>query len=604
MSKRRQPDGAHRKALRQAALDYAARGWLVLPLDGKRPLTANGFKDASGDPKQIERWWRQHPDANVGVACADSDLFVIDVDSDEGERTLAALVERHGTLPRTVGVNTGGGGRHLFFAAPLDLDVPGRLGEGVDLKYHGYVVAPPSVHPKTGKRYAWADSASPDEHDLAPAPTQWIARATERGGSTRGRFTDEDWAVPEGAVHEAMVSIAGTARHHLAFAPDEIECLLTMLSERGRFGEAPEDRQAHIAQVARSMANYAPGTVPWRYMSATDTRSIDSSRLRLRTLADAAQIADEPVDWVVPDLLAAGEKAVIAGPPKSMKTWLALHLLRCVACGGDVLEEDQWRVVEPQPVLFVQEEGSAQRWARRLVGTFGGDLEPPFAYVHRGGFALTSNEHVEWVIAQAREHDARLIVLDPWQRVTPGVKENDATETGPAWDAVHRIASETGAAVVVIHHASKGDGQPTMDSIRGSSRMAGEVDLIVVLRKKERGTLEMFLDGRDLVRADGEDGNLEVAYTSDRPHEMRTTGVKIKAGGAKQQRTREAVVAVLERATTALSTSGVRAGVATHLGESRTRTAVDQELQALADEGQVTKNAQGKGRPTFWEWRR
>lgn len=41
-----------------AALDYAAHGWAVLPLEpnGKRPITAHGVKDASKDAEQIKRW--------------------------------------------------------------------------------------------------------------------------------------------------------------------------------------------------------------------------------------------------------------------------------------------------------------------------------------------------------------------------------------------------------------------------------------------------------------------------------------------------------------------------------------------------------------------
>jgi hypothetical protein len=45
------------KALLQAALEYAHRGWPVFPCDkGKRPLTKHGFKDATTDENQIRAW--------------------------------------------------------------------------------------------------------------------------------------------------------------------------------------------------------------------------------------------------------------------------------------------------------------------------------------------------------------------------------------------------------------------------------------------------------------------------------------------------------------------------------------------------------------------
>jgi len=68
----------------KAALDYAARGWLVVPLHnpkqgvcscrkkncnspGKHPRTEHGLNDGSKDPKQIALWWEKWPDANLGI---------------------------------------------------------------------------------------------------------------------------------------------------------------------------------------------------------------------------------------------------------------------------------------------------------------------------------------------------------------------------------------------------------------------------------------------------------------------------------------------------------------------------------------------------------
>src|SRR5260370_20197500 len=58
----------------------------------------------------------------------------------------------------TAAVATGGGGWHLYYrhpGGPLLAALPGRA--GVDVKTDGgYVVAPPSARPGTGRAYRWA----------------------------------------------------------------------------------------------------------------------------------------------------------------------------------------------------------------------------------------------------------------------------------------------------------------------------------------------------------------------------------------------------------------------------------------------------------------
>ena len=49
-------------------------------------------------------------------------------------------------LPTTLTIRTGNG-FHFYYDAKPDARFPGKLRQGVDIKFNGYVVAPPSVHP-------------------------------------------------------------------------------------------------------------------------------------------------------------------------------------------------------------------------------------------------------------------------------------------------------------------------------------------------------------------------------------------------------------------------------------------------------------------------
>jgi Bifunctional DNA primase/polymerase, N-terminal/Primase C terminal 2 (PriCT-2) len=183
------------------ALAYVRLGWYVLPLHsmrngrcscGKRDcpspakhpigrLVPNGFKDASNDPATIEEWWRQEPDANIGVATGQSGLTVLDVDSPDGK---AQLKHEGGTLSPTLVSRTGReDGYHLWYRGA----VPSSQvkGEHLDVRgTTGYVVAPGSVH-ATGRVYHWANPECP----IADVP-DWVGPWVASRGGKAARPTE------------------------------------------------------------------------------------------------------------------------------------------------------------------------------------------------------------------------------------------------------------------------------------------------------------------------------------------------------------------------------------------------------------------------------
>ena len=156
----------HVSEMLDAALEYAARGWLALALHdvtrghcscrkgekcttpGKHPRLRDWPQFASLDAQLIRGWWSGWPAANVGILTGRrSDLVVLDVDPRHGgDESLAAFVAKHGPLPETVAADTGAG-RHYYFRCPPG-DEPIKsvtLADGLELKADGtFVVAPPS----------------------------------------------------------------------------------------------------------------------------------------------------------------------------------------------------------------------------------------------------------------------------------------------------------------------------------------------------------------------------------------------------------------------------------------------------------------------------
>lgn len=256
------------KRLKQA-LSCVQRGWLVHPLHGivnesctcgdencnhpgKHPLLPNGLKGASTDPDQIRLWWKQWAKANIGICTgAESGLVVLDVDPRHGgNETLSELIKKHGPLPETVCVNTGGGGQHFYFKHPGG-KIKNRqniFGKGLDFKADGgYVVAPPSLH-VSGKKYKWENKAKPEDIDLADMPN-WFVEQKPKRKSQENNITDK---IFEGERNEKLAEKAGSLRGR---GLSESEMLPVLLDVNANHCEPPLD-ESEVRGIAASIGSY------------------------------------------------------------------------------------------------------------------------------------------------------------------------------------------------------------------------------------------------------------------------------------------------------------------------------------------------------------
>lgn len=120
------------------ALAHAQAGRPVFPCrpDNKRPLTDQGFKDATYDPAQIRRWWAKWPNAMPGLPTGRaSGLAVLDLDRKDGKDGIAEL-RALGFDPDTLtpcNVETMSGGKHLYFRWPEGLACSAsKMAPGID----------------------------------------------------------------------------------------------------------------------------------------------------------------------------------------------------------------------------------------------------------------------------------------------------------------------------------------------------------------------------------------------------------------------------------------------------------------------------------------
>lgn len=160
---------------------YASLGWHIFPLVAgtKSPFKdSHGSSEATADLAQIDAWWSANPDANIGVKPSAAGLYVFDVDPrNGGSESFARLQIEHGLIDSPLAVDSPGGGFHLYFTAKADTRYSSAPATGIDGKFNGYAVLPPSLHPN-GSRYTWRNGPQA----VAAAAPAWLERGqyTER----------------------------------------------------------------------------------------------------------------------------------------------------------------------------------------------------------------------------------------------------------------------------------------------------------------------------------------------------------------------------------------------------------------------------------------
>lgn len=263
-----QPGGS-RSTLFPHAQAYAARGWSVFPVLGKRPTTA-WREQATTDSAALRRLWSRWNAAAFGVAMATgepSGLWVLDVDvkaDRDGTQELRRLESIYGELPPTVTARTGGGGVHLFFRMPPDREITnsrGRLPPGIDVRgTGGYVVLPPSPHPE-GIPYRWMAGRGPAHLPPAYAPT-WLLELLERSRSKP--------SAPPTFTPPTSHGLHGSARRAYVMAAIERECLQVESAPEGtRNDQLNKSAHALARFVAAGSADGSAVASALAYAAAT-----------------------------------------------------------------------------------------------------------------------------------------------------------------------------------------------------------------------------------------------------------------------------------------------------------------------------------------------
>ena len=433
----------------KAALLYAARGHPVFPCGPqKKPLTKNGFKDATTDESQIRKWWAQWPDANIGHPTGSH--VVLDVDGAEGEAALAALETKHGELPATLTARTGRG-RHLYFAANgvRVRNSAGKLGPHLDVRGEGgYVILPPSVH-QTGKLYEWVDR----HIEAAPLP-EWFAALLVESARSETEPPREASAVAGGRVREGqrnthLTSLAGTMRRR-GMSQDAI--LAGLLAENVK-ACAPPLPETEVRGIVKSIGKKEPSASPPGEIRAF---------AELRRFSD---IRPKMLRWLWLRRIPLGKLTLIAGDPGLGKSLITIDIAARVSKGSRFPDGAP---CEPGDVIILSAEDDAEDTIRPRLDAAGAEVSrihllEAVRVVTTDGKSTESTFNLERDIpaledALIRTPGARLVTVDPVSAYVGSTDSNANAEVRGLLKPLVALATKYGVAVILITHLRKSGG--------------------------------------------------------------------------------------------------------------------------------------------------
>ena len=296
----------------EAALDYARRGIAVFPTNAlnKKPLTPNGFKDATTDEARIRDWWGRWPNAMVAAPTGSaSGMWVTDLDLDpvkkvDGMATLAQLIAQHGEIPKTLMTITPRGGRHLIFVWDSNVEIrnsAGKIGPGIDVRGEGgYVCLPPSRN-ANGGLYRW----DPDGADQAVPAPGWLielAKPKTRASAWARAALDRECK----AVAAAQPGTRNDTLNRAAFN------LFQIVAGGGLDEKEVHDRLFEAAETCRLVADDGAASV-----EATINSAAQAARSRPRTRPQPPpQAGSRPIIQIIagqlPRILSETEDALLS----------------------------------------------------------------------------------------------------------------------------------------------------------------------------------------------------------------------------------------------------------------------------------------------------
>jgi hypothetical protein len=423
--------------LLNSALYYQGKGYSVIPCEpkGKKPLVRwEMYQTVRPDEKRIEKWWTQHPNANIGIITGKiSGILVLDYDGNEGDATLNSQLPE---IEPTAMASTGNGG-HYYFQYPEDDDGwPRRFQNfakklpGLDFRGDGgYVIAPPSLHPN-GTQYKWKFLKN-----LAPTP-DWLISLIEKKQNGKAADTEPPGndKVKQGERNVHFTSLAGAMRRKGL----NQSAILEAMKEENKVKCDPPLSEFELKNIARSVCRYAP--------------SEGYKKPSLPVPVSMADVQKTTVDWLWWPYIPYGFVCALEGDPGEGKSYISCAIATALSLGHGLPGVSDNGMETGDTILLTAEDHLGATVKKRLED-MQADMTRIYAIDEKFPLDGPGFAHIESMI---QSFNTKLIVIDPIIAFLPAKMDmHRANEVRQVLSRLSNIAETYKCSILIIRHLSK-----------------------------------------------------------------------------------------------------------------------------------------------------
>jgi hypothetical protein len=229
----------------------------------------------------------------------------------------------------------------------------------------------------------------------------------------------------------------------------------------------------------------------------------DPNALSIASAGDLLKDFPELRQPLVDGVLRMTETMNVIDAAKGGKTHTAIDLALSIVTGRMWLAK--YPIINPGPVLYIDAELHPATMARRIAsicsarGIFSTEIAGGLDVLSLRG-KLKDIFQLKPYLAENAAKKYHAIIFDALYRLIPeGIDENSNSDMTRVFNAIDQIGESTGAACIIIHHASKGvqAGKSVVDVGSGASAMARATDSHIIFRQHtEDGCKVMEMAGR------------------------------------------------------------------------------------------------------------